>query len=100
VWERRARALVHSHRHAVLERQPSVAGYVVGMRMRLDRADEAHAASLALVQVLLDRICRIDDNGHPGVLVSHDVRSASEVVIDELLEEHEDDASNGCGYIT
>jgi hypothetical protein len=100
VWERRARALVHAHRHAVLEREPSVAGYVVGVRVRLERTDEAHAASLALVQVLLDRICRIDDDGHPGVLVSHDVRSASEVVIDELLEEHEGDASNGCGYIS
>jgi hypothetical protein len=34
------------------------------------------------------------------VLVAHDVRSAPEVVVDELLEEHEADASNGCGYIT
>jgi hypothetical protein len=84
----------------VLERQAAVAGYVVGVRVCLEHADEAHVAPLALVQVLLDRISRIDDGGHPGVLVAHDVRSAPEVVVDELLEEHGADASNGCGYIT
>jgi len=73
---------------------------VVGVRVRLEHARESHVASLALVQVLLDRIGRIDDGGHSGVLVAHEVRSAPEVVVDELLEEHGCDASNVCGYIS
>jgi hypothetical protein len=31
------------------------------------------------------------------VLVTDDVGATSEVVVDELLEEHDDDASNRCG---
>jgi hypothetical protein len=34
------------------------------------------------------------------VLVTDDVRPTAEVVVDELHEQHEDDASNGCGYIS
>jgi len=73
---------------------------VVGVGVGLEHARESHVPSLALVQILLDRIGRIDDGGHPGVLVAHEVRSAPEVVVDELLEEHECDASNECGYIS
>jgi len=95
------RALPRPHQAAAkTARQARARGWGVGGRVPRDHADEAHLAPLALVEVMLDRICRIDDGGHPGVLVAHDVRSAPEVVIDELLEEHERDASNGCGYIS
>ena len=100
VRERGASDLVDSYRNAVIEREAAVAGHVVGVRVRLEHARESHVASLALVQVLLDRIGRIDDGGHSGVLVAHEVRSAPEVVVDELLEEHGFDASNVCGYIS
>ena len=43
-------------RDAVLEREPAVAGDVVGVRVRLEDADEPDAASLRLLQVLLDRV--------------------------------------------
>ncbi|MCW2976298.1 MAG: hypothetical protein JWM06_1579, partial [Actinomycetia bacterium] len=50
-----------------------------------------------LIQIALDRVGRIDDDSDACVLVTDDVGATSEVVIDELLEEHDSDASNRCG---
>jgi len=100
VRERRFRLAVHAHRHALLEREPPVSGHVIRVRVRLERADEPHVPPLALLEILLDRVRGIDDDGHAGVLVADEIRSAPESVVDELLEEHEPDASNGCGYIS
>ena len=55
-----------AHRDAVLEREPPVPGEVVGVRVRLDRADDADVAPLGLVEVLLDREGRIDDDRVAG----------------------------------
>ena len=79
---------VDAHRHVVLERQPAVPGEVVGVRVRLDRPDEADAAPPGLLEVLLDRVGRVDDHRDPGVLVADQVRGAAEIVVDELREDH------------
>ena len=89
-----------AHRHAVLEREPPVARDVVGVRVRLEHADEPDVVALARIQILLDRVGGIDDDGDACVLVTDEVRAAAEVVVDELLEEHGTDASNRCGYIS
>ena len=47
------------------------------------------AAPLRLLEVLLDRVRRVDDDGVPGRLVADEVRGAAEVVVDELREDHD-----------
>ena len=79
---------VDAHRDAVLERKPSVAGQVVGVRVRLDHAHDADAASLGLGEVLLDREGRIHDDGGSRALVPDEVGGAAEIVVDELREDH------------
>ena len=100
VRKRRFGCRMDAHRQAVLEREAPVARDVVGVRVGLEHADEPDAAALALVQILLDRVGRIDDDGDSRMLVTDDVRTTPEVVVDELLEQHDPDASNGCGYIS
>ena len=73
---------------AVLERKPPVAGDVVGVRVRLDRADDADVAALGLLEVLLDREGRVDDDGLAGSRIADEIGSAAERVVDELREDH------------
>jgi hypothetical protein len=68
--------------------------------VRLEHAGEPDAVPLAFVEVLLDRIRGIDDRRNSGVLVADEVRGTPEAVVDELLEEHDCDATSGCGYIS
>jgi copper transport protein len=89
VRERRARGLVHSYGHAVLQREASVPGDVIGVRVRLEHADETDIAARALIQIRLDRVSRIDDDGDAGLLVADEIGGAAEVVVDELPEEHD-----------
>jgi hypothetical protein len=84
----------------MLEREPPVPGDVVGMGVRLEGAGQLDLLSRALIQVLLDRVGRVDHDGNACVLVTDEVRRTAEVVVDELLEEHEDDASTGCSFIS
>ncbi len=88
VLERRLRLAVEAHRQPVLERQPSVAGDVVGVRVRLEHADEPDAAPLRLDEERFDRVGRVDGDGHARLLVADEVRGAAEVVVHELREEH------------
>ena len=87
-------------RHAVLEREPPMPGDVIGVSMGLEHPHDAEARVSSRFEVLLDRVRGIDDDGYAGVLVADEIRSASEGVVDELLEEHNCDASNECGYIS
>ncbi len=73
---------------AVLEREPAVTRDVVGVRVGLDRANEANSASLGFLEVLLDRERRVDDDCLARALVADQVRSAPESVVDELREDH------------
>ena len=63
-------------------------GDVVGMRVRLEHADDPHPALLRLLEVLLDREGRVDDDGRARVLVADEVRRAPEILVDELREDH------------
>lgn len=92
--------LVNPYRQAVLEREAAVTGDVVGVGVRLEHSDEPDAPARAGVQIPLDCVGRVDDDGDSCVLVPDDVRPAAEVVVDELFEQHFPDASNGCGYIS
>ena len=74
--------------HAVLEREASVSGDVVRVRVGLEDADDPHVATRRLLEVLLDRVGRVDDDGIARVLVPDQVRRAAEIVVDELREQH------------
>ena len=77
-----------AHRDALLEREPPVPGEVVGVRVRLDHADDAHGALLGFFEVLLDGEGRIDDDGVTGTGIADEVGGAAERVVDELREDH------------
>jgi hypothetical protein len=91
---------VDVHGYAVLERKAPVTGDVVRVRMRLEDAGQANGSSLALVEILLDRERRVDDDRDALVLVADKIRGTPEVVVDELREEHVGDASTGRGYFS
>jgi hypothetical protein len=73
---------------ALLEREPPVTRDVVGVRVRLEHADEPRSQPLRLFQVGLDPVGGIDEDGRPGRLAPDEVRGAAEIVVQELLEEH------------
>lgn len=88
VRERRASILVDADGDAVLEREAPVTRDVVGVRVRLEHADEADAAVLRLRQHRLDVVGRVDDDRDALVLVADEVTGAAQVVVQELLEQH------------
>ena len=98
--EARARLLVHVHRNPALERESAVPRDVIGVRVRLEGGDDRHLVPSRRIQILLDRVGRVDDHRDARFLVADEVRRASEVVVDELPEQHGRDATNRCGYIS
>ena len=80
---------VDRDRDAVLEREPAVAGEVVGVRVRLDRPHDLDPRRAASREERLDRVGRVDDRGDTCFLVADQVRRTAEVVVHELLEQHE-----------
>ena len=66
---------------AVLEREAAVPRDVVGVRVRLDHADEPHPLPLGLGEQRLDRVRRVDHDGDPGLLVTDQVARAPEIVV-------------------
>jgi hypothetical protein len=78
---------------AVLEREPSMPGDVVGVRVRLQHADDPNAFGLGGLEVLVDRICGVDDERLAGGGIPDQVRGAAEIVVDELAEQHEEEAN-------
>jgi hypothetical protein len=59
--------------------------------MRLEDPDDPHTVA----QVLLDRICGVDDQRLAAGRISDQVRGAAEIVVDELAKQHEEDANTG-----
>jgi hypothetical protein len=74
-------------RDAVLEREAAVAGHVIGVRVRLEDADEPHLPPLRLREHGLDEVGRVDDDRDAGPLVSHEVRRTAQIVVQELREQ-------------
>ena len=88
-------------RQAVLEREAAVSGEMIRMSVRLDDADDPHAAALGLLEVLLDRVGGIDHDRLAGALVAHEIRRATKGVVDELGEDHgAADRSTGSRYLS
>jgi hypothetical protein len=85
----------------VLEREPAVAGQVVGVGVRLECPDDANLAPLGLLEVLLDREGRIDDHRLARPRIADEVGSTPERVVDELREDHgRADRTSGFRYFS
>ena len=91
---------VNAYGYAVLEGEPAVTRDMVSVRVGLEDEDDRHLVPRRGIQIRLDCIGRIDDRRHTRGFVADEVRSASEVVVDELPEQHVRDATNLCGYIS
>ena len=79
---------VDADRNAVLEGEAAVPGDVVGVRVRLDRSHDPKPALLGLGEQRLDRKRRVDDHGDARFFVSHEVTRATEIAVQELMEDH------------
>ena len=79
---------VDRYRSAVVEGETAVPGNMVGVVVRLQNAVDAHVTVLGLLEVLLDRVGGVDDQGDAVLLVADEVGRTTEVVVEELLEEH------------
>jgi hypothetical protein len=84
----------------LLESEAAVTGDVIRVCVRLEDGYELDAPARALFQILLDRVRRIDEDGGSSLDVADEVGSTPQVVVNELLEEHDFDRSNDCGYIS
>ncbi len=73
----------------MLEGEPAVSGHVVGVRVRLERTDDAGVAPLGLPEVGLDRVPGVDHHRFAGVFVADQVGRAAEIVVDELAKKHQ-----------
>ena len=74
---------------AVLECEPTMPGKVVGVGVGLDDADDLDPALRRRREHGRDRVRGIDDHGDAGILVADQVGRTAEVVVQELLEQHD-----------
>ncbi len=91
-------APVDADRDAVVEGEPAVAGDVIGVRVRLQHADDANLAVRRLREQRLDRVGRIHHHRLARALAADQVGGAAEIVVDELMEEHGDDGTTAGRY--
>ena len=73
-------------RGARSRREATVSGHVVHVIVGLQRVLDTHAHVPRQREVVLDLELRVDDRGDACVLVADQIRSAAEVVVDELTE--------------
>ena len=77
------------HRDTALEREAAVARKMVGVRVRLDHANDLDLVLRRHLEHRLDRVRRIDDRRDACFLAPDQIRRTAEVVVQELLEQHE-----------
>ena len=80
VGERRVGDGMDRHRNAVLECEAAVARHVVGVRVGLEHADDAHAVGLCRLEVLLDRVRGVDDERLAGGGIPDQIRGAARIL--------------------
>ena len=82
--------------HVVLEGEASVAGDVVGVRVRLEHPHDPDGLVLGDLQVLLDRVSGIDHERLARGGIADQVGGAAEIVVDELAKQHIREANSAC----
>ena len=63
------------------------------MRVRLEHPHDLDALGLRHLEVLLDRVRRIDEEGLPLTGIADQVGGTAEIVVDELAEQHTPEAN-------
>ena len=75
-------------RRAGGERQPAVAGDVIGVVVRLEDVLDADTHVPCKVQIDIDLEARIDDGGDSRAVVADEVGRAAEIVVGDLAKQH------------
>ena len=91
----RLRKRMNRNRNSVLQCEAPVSRHMVGMRVRLEHPHDLDAALLGRLEVLLDRVRRIDEEGLPLTGIADQVGGTAEIVVDELAEEHTPQGNSG-----
>jgi len=68
--------------------QPAVPGDVVGMVMGLQHMLNADPHVASEIQILVGLKPRIDDGGHPGLLIANQIRRTAEIIVRDLSKDH------------
>ena len=84
----------------MIDGEAAVAGDVICVRVCLDRPHDADVEPLGLGEDRLDREVWIHDGDLPGDLAAHEIRGASQVVVQDLGEEHGRDRSTRFRYLS
>ena len=84
----------------MLEREPPVPGDVIGMGVGLEHTHDADARLVSRLEVLLDRVRRVDQEGLPLAGVADQVGGAAEIVVDELAKQHTPEANTAPRYVS
>ncbi len=74
-----------------------VTRHVVGVVVRLEHVVDVHAHVARELEVVVDLEPRVDDRGHPGVVVPDEVGGAAEIVVGDLPEDHPTKTTTGSG---
>ncbi len=82
----------------VLEGEATMACEMVGVGVRLDRADDPDVATGCLRDHGLGRVRRVDNHGDARFFVPHEVTRTTQVVVQELMEDHRSDGSTLSRY--
>jgi hypothetical protein len=61
---------------------------MVCVGVRLDCPHDLDAAPFGRLEHAVDRVRRVDDGRDAGLLVAHQIRRTTEIVVEKLLEEH------------
>ena len=87
---------MYRHGQAVLQRKAPMPGDVIGMGVRLEHVHDVNTFRGGGVDVLLDRVGGVDHEGFAAGGIPDQVRGAAEIVVDELAEQHTEEANTGC----
>ena len=80
---------VHVDASAGGRHQATVTRYVIGMVVGLQHVLDAHAAIAGQLEVLVDLEARVHHRGYPRPLIADQIGGTTEVVVGDLLEEHQ-----------
>jgi hypothetical protein len=78
---------MNGNRRAELDGKAPVPGDMVGVRVSLEHAFDAHARLCGCREQRLDFEGRVDDDCDPGGIVTDEVRRTAQILVHELLKE-------------
>ena len=80
----------------MLERESPVPRDVIGVGVSLEHSNDADSGVVGRLEVLLDCVRGVDQEGLPLAGVADQVGGAAEIVVDELAKQHTREANSAC----